>query len=59
MSVTTDSKIEYLHVVDLAIDFVGENIEAVYPLLANMDPKTQEYQLLNRLWTDWCEYLNN
>lgn len=59
MTVEAPSKIEFIHLVDFAIDEVGEKIEAVYPLLANLDPQTDEYQLLNRIWMDWCEYLNH
>jgi len=57
MSLQTTNKIEFLYLVDFAIDEVGEKIEAVYPLLSKLDPKSDEYQLLNRIWTDWCEYI--
>jgi len=57
MTTIAESKIEFLNVVDFAIDQVGERIEAVYPLLADIDPKTDEYKLLNQMWLEWCDYL--
>jgi hypothetical protein len=57
MRLHKSNKIEFIHLVDIVIDQVGEKIEAVYPLLAGLDPMTEEYQLLNRLWLDWCSYI--
>lgn len=59
MRVETPSKIEFIHLVDFALDEVGETIESVYPLLKDLDPRSDEYQLINRMWLDWCDYLNH
>lgn len=59
MTTKQESNIEYLHVVDSLIDQVGEKIESVYPILAEVDPKSDEFQLLDRLWVHWCHYLSS
>lgn len=57
MTIKSESKIEYLYVVDDAVDEVGEVIEHIYPILCDIDPRSDEYRLLNNIWVDWCKYL--
>lgn len=52
-----NNNIQNLEVVDSVIDDVGEKIETVFPVLANLDPSSDEFLLLNSLWIQWCQYL--
>ena len=54
------TKIEHFPVIDFITEEIGEKIESYQPLLevlkdTNID--SPEYMLLNKIWIDWCTYL--
>lgn len=51
---------QYAHFIDNLVDEVGSKIEGIYPYLDLVKDKkkdTPEYRLLDRIWVDWCDYL--
>ncbi|GAF70662.1 unnamed protein product [marine sediment metagenome] len=55
------SKIEYLPLVDNVAEEMGRKIESIYPFLQLLNEakvNTPEYTLLNKIWMDWCHYLD-
>lgn len=54
------TKIEYFPLVDFVTEEMGKKIESFYPLLQLLSTTKEdspEYNLLNKMWNDWCDYL--
>lgn len=62
MSTTIQKEEEYTYFLDHIVDEVGKKIEGIYPILHFLEANprdTPEYRLLNRVWVDWCDYLES
>lgn len=54
--------IEIFPAVDFIAEEMGKKIESFYPILQILkDAKedSPEYNLLNKMWMNWCDYLES